>query len=202
MSIKYYLADTRPAVESQFGVLAAYSSMTKPPSLEKFSDKKGVVKLSLDDAKEYINAKMNSLALEFAKSVIAGSILQVAYLAIKLYSNNNVIPNSASQLGVKKKSAALPFAIGREEKSIPLGLLIYAGRIQYNHWEEGTPRNNVAKKVFYKLQSEYYDDPNFDIGYVLDIRDPRPVSHYLLQKELQWFRYQDFEQDILQMLGD
>ncbi len=40
----------------------------------------------------------------------------------------------------------------------------------------------------------------FDLGYSLDWPTPRPVSHYIIQKELKWFGYHDYETDLLDML--
>jgi len=168
MTIEYYLHDTEPAVKAILSTLNMYNAMTPPPSLAKYSDEDGVIRLSRDQAKEYLQAVSESLGLESAKAVLAGSIIQVAYTGIKEYSKNRVISDTANQLGVSERSAALPFAIGREVHGIPIGLLIYAVRIHYNHWEEGKLSNSVANAVFQKLQYAYMDSPTFDLGYVFD----------------------------------
>ncbi|MCK4436113.1 hypothetical protein KAU87_04805, partial [Candidatus Bathyarchaeota archaeon] len=81
-----------------------------------------------------------------------------------------------------------------------IGLLIYAGRIQYNHWEEGKPTNEVAKRIFDELVAAYYDNSHFDMVYVLDYPSPRPVSNYVLRLELGWRTYEDYESDMTSML--
>jgi hypothetical protein len=104
-------------------------------------------------------------------------------------------------MGVSANSNLIRFAVGREVHGIPAGLLVYAGRIQYNHFEEGQPKNPVARGVFDMLLQHYYDDLTFDMAYELEWPAPRPVSHYIVRHELKWFKIAKYEADIRSMLG-
>lgn len=105
-----------------------------------------------------------------------------------------------SELGVKDASAGATFCIGRDIKGIPEGLLIYAGRIQYNHWEEGEPSNPVALQVFNELVHAYYNNQSFDMVYVLNYPKHRPVSHYIIKLELGWHTPNDYIASMESML--
>ena len=196
-----YLQDTNAAVEGLFGLLAYYDQLTPPPSLAPFVDERGVVVLNHAQAEGYMRAHVDSLALDFSKATLAGSILQVAHKTLKEFSTNSTVPSSAASLGVLATSHQVPFSVGREVHGIPAGLLIYAGRIQYNHYEEGHPKNAVARAVFDALQSHYYNDMTFDLAYELEWPAPRPVSHYIVRHELKWFSLADYVADIRAMLA-
>jgi hypothetical protein len=77
-------------------------------------------------------------------------------MAIKLYSSNKSIPGSCATIVEPKYKSAIPFCIGRECYGIPLGLLIYAGRNQYCHWDDEEP-HEVTRNVFYALSDAFYD---------------------------------------------
>lgn len=196
-----YLNTTEPAVRHMFLGLDAYTKATPPPSLAKYMDEDGVIWMSREDAKRYMGDYIDSLALEFAKATLCGSIVQVAYTGISQYSVNTAIPGSCKRLGVKKKSRSAKFCIGREIHGIPMGLFIYAARIQYNHWEEGEPSNSIARNVFRHLYSAHSSDPLFDMAYDLEYPVPRPVTHYVVQVEFRWKKYEDYLEDIKVLLG-
>lgn len=59
--------------------------------------------------------------LKFSEATFAGSILQVAYMAIRLFSRNNVIPPSCSTLVRPSNNSAIPFCVGRECHGVPVG---------------------------------------------------------------------------------
>src|SRR5205823_3842707 len=84
--------------------------------------------------------------LKFSEAMFAGAILQVAYMAIRLYSRNPSIPASCSGLVRPSQNSAIPFCIGKERHSIPTGLIVYAARNQYNHWDDEQP-HEVTKNV-------------------------------------------------------
>ena len=187
MTAETYLQETHAAVEGLFGLLSYYDHLTPPPSLAPFVDERGVVALSRAQAESYMRAYGDSLALDFSKAMLAGAILQVAHKALEEFSTNDTVSPSAASLNVSLGSFHARFAVGREVHGIPTGLLVYAWRIQYNHFEEGRPKNPVARAVFDALLAHYYDDMTFDMAYELEWPAPRPVSHYILRHELRWF---------------
>jgi len=201
MTAKTYLAETNAAVQGLFGLLAYYDHLTPRSSLAQFVDERGVVLLNHAQAEAYMRAYADSLALDFSKAMLAGSILQVAHKALEEFSTNSTVPPSAAALGVSATSPHVRFSVGREVHGIPTGLLIYAGRIQYNHYEEGRPKNRIACTVFEALLNHYYSDMTFDMAYQLEWPAPRPVSHYIGRHELKWFSSADYLMDMRAMLA-
>jgi hypothetical protein len=179
--------------------LAGYYS-ARLPSILQYRDEAGVIRMTKEENEEFLNAYEAHFALETARAALAGSILQIAYSALKQYPSGATVTPQFSNLGVKGVNPQPAFCVGRLVRNIPLGLLIYAGRIQYNHWEEGEPTNSVARQVFRELVVAYKDDPGFDLGYVLDYPAPRPVSHHIVRLELGWRSYDAYLQDMSQLL--
>lgn len=192
MSIENYLIQTEPAVRHLFNGLSEYKA-TIPPAIGNYVDETGQIKMTKEENDAFLNAHMDSFALETARASLAGSILQIAYAGIKAYSPNNTINQRCKELGVTMESkSALPFCFGKEVKGIPEGLIIFAGRIQYNHWEDDLLTSKVANMVFGELAQSYYNNMHFDMVYVLNYPEPRPVSHYIIQFELGWNNYDDY----------
>lgn len=195
-----YFRDTEPAVRHMFEALHEYDAVTVPPVLGKYANRRGVVTMHNDQMVEYMKDLSSSFALDFAKATLCGSIAQVAYIALKQYSENEVIDDACVALAVAQASPAAKFCVGRRVHGIPLGLLIYATRVQYNHWEEGTPKSAVPKAVFNALHQHYANDPTFDMAYVLNWPSPRPVAHHIIRHELSWMSYGDYINDMQQAL--
>ena len=194
-----YLASSEPAVRHLFAGLAEYDSLPLPRILQ-YVDETGVVRMTKEENEQFLKAYEAHFDLEFSLACLAGSILQIAYLCLKQYSPRPVLNARCLQLGVKERSTAARCCVGRLVKDLPIGLLIYAGRIQYNHWEGGEPENEAAKNVFRELVRAYYDNPYFDMGYVLDYPSPKPVSHHIVRLELRWREYSDYAKDMQAMI--
>jgi hypothetical protein len=200
MAAQDYLDDTKPAVSHLFEGLNAYDSI-KFPSILQYIDNTGLVKMTRVENDAFLKAYEQSFDLEFARAVLAGSILQVAYMALKTYSADPGDISTYSKYGIQNGSTVGKFCLGRQVHGIPIGLLIYAGRVQYNHWEDGEPSHVVAKIVFRELIRAYYDDTNFDMAYELNYPTFRPVSHYIVRLELGWRTYEDYESDMRSLLN-
>jgi hypothetical protein len=196
-SIEEYLKDTEPAIRHLFGGLSSYDLM-RPPSILPYIDKTGHVKMSKQEADGFVQAHLDSFAFDTSRAILAGSILQIAYMAIRLYSKKGKANIKYQQFGITENNSNL--FVGREVHGIPLGLLIYAGRIQYSHWDEGEPDNKLASKVFAHLRSIYYDDLLSDMVYELDYPGHSPKSHYILRGELRWKDIDDYLKDMREML--
>ena len=144
------------------------------------------------DKQDYAN-KMGDeyLATVFAHATICGSILQVAHMAISKFSTYD---GECLVLTEKYKR----FGIGREVNNIPLGLVIYAGRNQYNHWDENAKLK--TKEIFDFIATKNgalnYKDPCFD----LEHEKLKIYSHNILGL-IGWKIYEDYEKDILDMLS-
>ena len=146
-----------------------------------------------ENAQEYANKKFEEyLANDMAHAAICGSILQTAHMAISKFSEYE--GDCEVLTGVHKR-----FGIGRLVNGLPQGLIIHAGRNQYNHWDE-EPRNRTRQlfdKIATKNGEREYKDPAFDIDNpILDI-----YSHNIIGL-LEWRSYEDYERDILDMLSE
>lgn len=201
MELDGYFEATRPAVEHMFAALQQYDAVTPAPSLAFHADDHGVVRFSAATAGDYMERLSHSLALEFAKATLCGSIAQVAYMALRQYSGNTDVVADCLGFGVVPGSPTARFCVGRRVHGIPLGLLIYAARVQYNHWDEGTPSNPVPRAVFDALMRHYYNDVSFDLAYALDWPSPRPVAHYIVRHELRWLAYETYLVDLKDALS-
>lgn len=202
MEADAYFAQTEPAVRHMFAALSEYDSQAILPPLAAYTDQSGVVRMNRAEAEQYARLADRSLGLEFARATLCGSVTQVAYMAINQYSRNADIDDDCEALSVKQGSKATRFCIGRPVHGIPLGLLLYAARVQYNHWDEGKPTNPVALAVFSALYQHYANDLSFDLAYVLEWPAPRPVAHYIIRHELRWMSYADYITDMRQALGE
>ncbi|MGB2963148.1 MAG: hypothetical protein WBB69_04100 [Anaerolineales bacterium] len=200
MSIDSYIEQSKPAIQHLFNGLHEYDSIRLPSIMDYIVDT-GLVRMTKEENKEFLGIYEEHFSREFSRASLAGSILQIAYIGIKKYSPNPNISEECIGFGVNPGTTAASFCLGRSIKGIPEGLLIFAGRIQYNHWEEGEPNRSVAKNVFRQLVRVYYDNQFFDMAYVLDYPSPRPVSHYIVRLELGWNTYEDYESSIRLMLN-
>ena len=104
--------------------------------------------------------------LKFSEATFAGSILQVAYMAIRLYSRNDTIPPNCVTLVPSSSKPAIPFCIGPERHAVPVGLIIYAGRNQYSHWDDDSP-HEVNRRVFAALSAAFRDNMFADLAFSL-----------------------------------
>ncbi len=199
MSTPAYLQATAPAVRHLFDGLNSFEA-DQLPSIAQYIDDSGLVRMSKAEVDQFTQVYADFFALEFARATLAGSILQVAYVGLKRHSTNQAVTQACSSLGVSQASPLARLCVGREVHGIPIGLLIYAGRIQYNHWEDGEPSNPVAQSVMRQLYSAYSSDLTFDMAYDLEYPEPRPVSHYILRLELKWRHYEDYLRDMSPML--
>lgn len=132
------------------------------------------------------------LARVFAHATICGSILQVAHMGISKFSKYD--GECLVLTGEHRR-----FGIGREINNIPLGLVIYAGRNQYNHWEENA--NKRTKEIFDLIATKNgtldYKDPCFDLEY----EKLKIYSHNILGL-IGWETFEDYESDMLDMLSE
>ncbi len=82
----------------------------------------------------------------FARATLCGAVLELACKGIELYSTNVEVSSSVAQVVGDSKVGA-KFALGREVKGVPLGLVIYAARNQHVHYNDER-LGAVSRKVF------------------------------------------------------
>lgn len=183
-----YMIATAPATEGLFKLLNSYSwikiralvSLTKSRKREEMEERKEVFS-----------------STDVAREVIAGSILQIAYMALERYAipigkTENAL-NFESEInrlireypGARMKGAfKLPdkFCVGREIGRLPIGMLVYAGRNQFNHFSE--ERLSVVNElVFNHLQNIWPTPPN---GLTFDLYKTKRILSYSILTALGW----------------
>lgn len=138
----------------------------------------------------------------FAQSTLCGAVLQIAAMGIKKYSSNSVIPEEFREL--PKIERAKKYCIGRKIKNVPIGLIIFAGRNQYNHLDENSlhePSNAIFRTIATVGPSKFVKKPFLDPCF--DITNPT-LDNYAsnITALLGWRAYKSYESDMLQMIRD
>lgn len=161
-----YLAGTALAVKALFGLLRQYNTH-KVRTIGTLMTSKS---RSLTDLEVF---KKSYSSTDTAREVIAGSILQIAYVAIRDHANpvgkSEGARHFESELrrlqqevrGTGSKPFELPsqFCVGRDIGDLPVGMIIYAARNQYNH--SSNPRLSVVNEVVFNyLHSAWPTPPN------------------------------------------
>ena len=175
-----YLKETEPAVRNLFKNLEQYYAILKkiknPAFVSPYTSKedydvafKKWQRKSRAAYKRAFERQRQYWGYRFSIGTLCGAILQIAHMGINLYSKNKVIPPELSSI-IKPKSKVACFCIGRGVREVPIGLIIYAGRNQYAHWDEEHLENEVNKWVFNTLATKHgikspekFKDPNFDL---------------------------------------
>jgi len=137
--------------------------------------------------------------LKFSEAIFAGAILQVAYIAIRLYSRNASIPANCTALVRASQKSAIPFCIGRELHGIPTGLIVYAGRNQYAHWDDEQPRE-VTKKVFGALSAAFNHNMLSDLAFELSNPTINVYANEVLLVALGWKSYDTYLAEMTSLL--
>lgn len=199
-----YLQETEHAVHQLFDGIAYYRRLleeTSPPVFvankedwnnafdEWCEENKEAIEKSYKMSREY-------LGLSFSNATLCGSVLQIACMGISLFSNNKVVPDSCKSFVNKKHSVR--YCIGREVRGIPIGIVIYAARNQFNHWDDPKPRR-ITQAVFDTLALAYGSvrDPAFDLSNPnLNI-----YSHNIIGL-LEWHSYDDYRMDMQKLIDD
>jgi hypothetical protein len=136
--------------------------------------------------------------LKFSEATFAGSILQVAAIAIRRFSSNAIIPESCMALVPANAKGAMPFCVGRQVHGVPAGLIVYAARNQYNHWDDEPQK--ATRRIFDALCAAFQNDPFYDLAF--DMGNPTITIHAneVLLGALCWRTYEQYEAEIRGML--
>jgi hypothetical protein len=129
--------------------------------------------------------------LKFSEATFAGSILQVAYMAIRLYSRNDTIPPNCITLVPSSVKRAIPFCIGPERHTVPIGLIIYAGRNQYSHWDDDSA-HEVNRSVFAAMSAVFRDNMFSDLAFSLANPAINVYAGEVLLTALAWRSYDTY----------
>ena len=157
---RQYFADTEHAMMSLFENLNFYLNILREVEMPIFTSETSDIDLFTKEYELWVaqNQKKLTGALEKEKeyfghsvsmSTICGSILQIAFMAILQFSTNKKVPEQLQET-INVESNATKFCIGEDIRGVPKGLIIYAGRNQYNHMDEVT-FNKYTTYVFDRL---------------------------------------------------
>jgi hypothetical protein len=138
--------------------------------------------------------------LKFSEATFAGGILQTAYMGIRLYSRNDTIPKSCMNLIPPSNKSAIPFCIGRDRHGIPVGLIVYAARNQFGHWDDDEP-HRITKNVFEALSHAFFADAWHDLSFALSNPTIDIYASEVLLVALGWTTYDEYLADIKSMTG-
>lgn len=152
-----------------------------------------------DTIQRSLEAQRTFSAEKYALATLCGAVLQVASTAIRTYSTNTEVPEAFSDI-VSTPSVAARHCIGRDIRGVPIGLIIYAGRNQYNHVDDGQLRA-PNETIFEKLATGHtygigIRDPAFDLQNGL-------VWNYVsnITSIMGWRGYEKYEKDMRTLLG-
>jgi hypothetical protein len=148
---------------------------------------------------KYLEQAGRYFDLKFSEAMFAGAILQVAYMAIRLYSRNATIPMSCTSIVPPSKKAAIRFCIGKEVRGVPTGLIVYAARNQYNHWDEEP--HEVTKNVFGALSAAFYSNMLADLAFDFSNPTINVYSNEVLLVALGWQSYDTYLAEMNSLLS-
>lgn len=180
-----YMISTAPAAEGLFRLLNEYGWQ----KMQAFFDRtksKTIQELALHTD--------TFSSTDVAREVIAGSILQIAYFAIESHAVqkgkspnavhfeteiNRLIRENPNTRWKKGGAFALPdkFCIGRDIGHLPLGIVVFAGRNQYNHFSD--ERLSVVNEVVFDHLNTLWPSPGNGLSFILN-KDKRPHSYSVL----------------------
>jgi hypothetical protein len=182
-----YLTSTAPAIAGLFNLLDQYGGQ-KILSLVQRSAARTPEAFDQHDAA--------ATGAEVSREVIAGSILQIAYVGIKKFAVLEPKPPEtvAFEEGMNALIAELPsprtskvvlptaFCVGRLVGNLPFGVVVYAARNQFNHFDEDR-LSVVNEVVFNHLQTLW---PQAGYGVSFDLSDRNSYRSYSALWALGW----------------
>ncbi len=141
----------------------------------------------------------------FSEAVLCGAILEVAFMGIQCFSK--VVPKTPPEScrplfdDVSENPRFLKFCVGEERYGVPEGLLIYAGRNQYAHWDEKVLKDPLNKNVFRRLHAEFPKYPTFERAFDLSNPQIDIYARFILRAALGWAFYKDYVVGMRRVLG-
>lgn len=197
-----YLRDTEHAVRHLYAGLGScwsyYQQATEHWDISQTGqpmtpERKAALDRYLHLARQYFDLKPS-------EATFAGAILQLAYMAVRLYSRNNTIPPDSLILVHPSQKTAVQFCIGPLRHGIRTGLIVFAARNQYNHWDEEEP-HQPTRKIFDALSVAFSDNMWADLAFELSNPTINIYSNEILLTALGWKTYDIYLTEVSAMLG-
>lgn len=184
---KSYLTTTAPATEGLFKLLNQYGWQKMHAIVDMTKSK------TRDEIEEH---KSQYSSVDVAREVIAGSILQIAFVGIKEYGASqgksplvnefeeqiNKLVSTSPEARCKSFSLPASFCIGRELGHLPIGIVIYAARNQYNHFYED--RLSVVNEVIFNYLNLLWPSLPNDLSF--NLYDGKRFYAYSVLAALGW----------------
>ena len=208
-NLEQYIDQTKSAVLILFRGINSYLEIIHNSPLPVYIGDSGDTKsgkpnyknwLSLNESKikSSLDAQRMFSAENFALSILCGSLLQIAYKGIELFSTNNSIPTNLSRelIPLVKSKKIIKFCIGNKLHNVEKGLILYAGRNQYNHFNDKS-LNELNKNIFRLIanQDRSFQDPAFDL------ENEHLISYSAnILALLEWNSYESYVKDIFAII--
>ena len=154
-----------------------------------------------EEIKSSLRAQRDFWEESFALATLCGSVLQIAAMGIQWFSLNQEIPEDLPEelqsLLTKSKNKLAKFCIGRRVRTVPIGLVIYAGRNQYNHMDDEnlSPLNttifNLIGCSYQSAIEQSSKDPAFDLDNAVLINFSSNITALL-----EWRNYESYYTDM------
>ena len=197
-----YLLQTEHAVRHLYeGIASCWAYYQE--ALKHWDISKGHPKTPEDMAalNRFLELARKHFDLKFSEGVFAGSILQIAAMGIRYFSRNESIPESCRRIVPVKAKTAIQFCIGKEIYGLPIGLIIYAARNQYNHWDAECP-NKITAGVFNVLSSYFREDTFHDLAFSLSNPGIIVYASECLLTALGWRTYEEYLSEMETLLSN
>ncbi len=213
-----YLVQTENAVKGLFKLIEEYLDLIElgvPPCTGfRSSGVPGKVERLYDEWKSQPEIQEQFEIAQYAKDeyrgqlfsmqVVAGSIFQIACKAIELFSEERYVDSKYQYLldncNKGQKIKAKKFCVGREVRGVPLGLIIYAARNQYNHIESGAKLNDLNRNVFCALSNNHGFGEGVDSSFSLK-NDGITCYSFNLRALIGWSNYEVYRGDMNSILS-
>lgn len=149
----------------------------------------------------YLELAKKHFDLKFSEGVFSGSILQIAAMGIRYFSRNESIPESCKRIVSAKDKTAIQYCIGKELYGLPIGLIIYAARNQYNHWDDEDP-HKITTSVFNMLSSCFREDMFHDLAFSLSNPGITVYANEVRLTALGWGTYEKYLSEMGALLSN
>lgn len=207
-----YLDRTASAVRNLFDGIDSYLAVLRravPPVFVSSSANRALADAEFEtwrkrhdsEIKAALDAQRDYFAQSFALATLCGSVLQVAAKGVENFSKSQAVPPEWSAL-IKPEHKAARYCIGKPVRSVPLGLVVLAGRNQHMHFGDDPLREpNVT--VFQRLATYYTakDDPDYrDPAFDLENKILTSFAHNITAL-IGWRAYEAYDADMRELLG-
>jgi len=148
----------------------------------------------MERARKFTEQAGQYFYLKFSEGTLAGAIVQVAATGIRLFSTNDTIPEDCSEYVPESAKSIAAYCIGKRMYGLPTGLILYAARNQYAHWEEDP--HKVTANVFRQLSFAFRDNLTYDLAFEIGNPSINIYANEILLGGLNWTTYERYRQEM------